>query len=197
MEYFNDLLQPWRRVSRGEFVLALTVLSAPGMVMLLAGMMESGSSLIGPLLDAKAMVSQAQSGDMAALQQLTQQLTGSTSSGAATSGVTPAALPLNLGELVNSLCLLLLTPFVRGRLLDMGYTAKAAMVLALVVQLSVLAGAFAAVAQREILPFGWLFGLLTLVGYTWLTIRGGKPRKPVHERAFHGTKPTHDDYPTF
>jgi len=194
MEYFNDLLQPWRRVSRGEFVFALTVLSAPGMVMMLGGMMESGSSLIGPLLDAKAMVSQAQSGDMAALQQLTQQLTGPSST---STGVTPAALPLNLGELVNSLCLLLLTPFIRGRLLDMGYTAKAAMVLALVVQLSVLAGAFAAVAQREILPYGWLFGLLTLVGYTWLTIRGGKPRKPVHERAFHGTKPKHDDYPTF
>lgn len=194
MEYFNDLLQPWRRVSRAEFVLALTVLSAPGMVMMLAGMMESGSSLIGPLLNAKAMVNQAQSGDMAALQQLAQQLSGP---GSSSSGVTPAALPLNLGGLVNSLCLLLLTPFVRGRLLDIGYTAKAAMVLALVVQLSVLAGAFAAVAQREILPFGWLFGLITLVGYTWLTIRGGKPRKPVHERAFHGTRPTHDDYPTF
>lgn len=195
MEYLNGLLQPWRRVPRAEFVVALTVLSAPGLMMLLGGMAEGGSSLLGPLLEARAAIGQAQQGNVGAVQQLL----ASAQSGINTSPGMPLAdsHPINLAGLLDSLCLLLLTPFVRGRWLDLGASAKAATILALVVQLSILGNALAAVAGQPVLPYGWALSLLTLAGYTWLASRGGKPRKAVHERVFHGMKQPDDDYPRF
>jgi hypothetical protein len=195
MEYLNGLLQPWRRVPRVEFAVALTVLSAPGLIMLLGGMAEGGSSLLGPLLAAREAVGQAQQGNLAAVQQLLAQ--AQTATNAAPGAPVADANPINVAGLLDSLCLLLLTPFVRGRWLDMGYSAKAATVLTLVVQVSIFGNALAAVAGQALLPYGWLWGLLTLVGYTWLASRAGKPRKAVHERVFHGMKQADDDFPRF
>ncbi len=193
MEYFNDLLQPWRRVSRPEFVVALTLLSAPGVVLSLSGMMTSASSLLGPLLALQDTLYQTQPETMANLQQLAQQITPSTNASPISTPM--SGPPLHLGSLIDNLCLLLLTPFVRGRWLSLGYAPRTAILLTLGVQLSVLHGAILALTGTALLPLSQLWGVFTLLGYMWLSVRGGAPKKPVHERMFHATRGLYDDSP--
>jgi hypothetical protein len=166
-EYVLGLLAPWRRVGRAEFSLAVGVLSLPGLIMMLMGTLAAGATWLGPL---QPLLSTS-TPDAAALERLLQQLQ--------TSQLMlnhEAAIGLDIPAFFSAMCLLLATPFCRGRLLEMGYSPRVAVVMSLLMQLSVLNSAIAAVAGAGPLPYAAAFGLLTLVGYTWLAIRPGKPR---------------------
>jgi hypothetical protein len=195
LEYLHGLLQPWRRVNRAEFIGALTVLSLPGLLLFLNGMVAGGAGILGPLLDLPNILAMAQPGPAGALHAL-QQLSGAD---AADTQAAVVALPLDFASLLNGLCLLLLTPYLRGRLLDMGHSARASMAMGWAIQLSVLNATWQALTDQNLLPWAWAFGLFTALAYLWLGLRGSQARtrltKAVHGQASRAKFTTDDDYP--
>jgi hypothetical protein len=173
MEYVGGLFAPWRRVNRTEFVLALTLLTLPGLLMQVTGMMESASGWLNTLGQLRESFNAAQSGGPAMLQTLGDQV--SQIAGAPQA----VAKTANVPGLINAVCLLMLFPFIRGRLLDGGQSAKMATFFTLLLQVSVINDAMAALAGTGSgpLPYGFVFGLMTFMGYTVLSLRGSRARR--------------------
>jgi hypothetical protein len=173
VEYMGGLFAPWRRVNRTEFVVALTLLTLPGLVMQVTGMMENASGWLNTLGQLRESVNAAQSGGPVILSNLIGQVTDMAH--------TPQAVAktANMPGLINAVCLLLLFPFIRGRLLDIGQSAKVATILTLLLQISVVNDAMAALAgsTQGPLPLGLLFGVITVIGYTVLSLRGSRARR--------------------
>jgi hypothetical protein len=195
LEYLHGLLQPWRRVNRAEFIGALTVLSLPGLLLFLNGMVTGGAGILGPVLDLSNTLTMGQPGPVGALNTL-QQLSGA---GPAGTQATAVGVPFDFASLLNGLCLLLLTPYLRGRLLDMGYSARASMGGGWAIQLSVLNTTLQALTEQNLLPWAWFFGLFTALAYLWLSLRGSqartRPIKAVHGPASRAKLTPDDDYP--
>ncbi len=159
--------------------------------MLVTGVAGSGVGFLAPLMNLKTQLGAAQTADPAALTAMLGQLQ------APVAATSTTVAPFNMAGLVNGLCLLLLTPYIRGRLLDMGYAAATAAIVAWVLQVSVLHDTFTALTDFKFLPMAWLFSFATMLGYFWLTLRGSQSKKPVHERLFKATPAANDDFPKF
>ena len=175
-EYLAAVWAPWRRVNRTEFNLALLLLSLPGLLLSVFGGMDSAAGLFGTLGNlSNAMQGGGGVGDLEAMHRMVSSL-NSTVAGAAAPAATAVAAPLNIGALLGNVLLFLALPFVRGRLLDIGYGSRTAMVGALLIQLSVLDGVLAVFGGKGLLPLGWVFGLLTFVSYFYLSLKAAAPR---------------------
>lgn len=192
LDYLNSLLQPWRRVPRMEFVIALTILSLPGLVLMLGGLLEGGSGMFGPLLAAREALQGAVPTGLPQAGTLLPTLTGPAAPSTALANTVPH--PFDATALVNALCLLLVTPYVRGRLLDLGWAGSAISMGVLLLQASVLVDAAQALAGFT-LPYGWVLQGLTMVGYLALSILGSRARPPVHTRMFQPNRADPDDFP--
>jgi hypothetical protein len=184
-DYLIGLMAPWRRINRIEFLAALTVLSLPGFIMLLMGIMDSVGGWAG---HAQTMAQSVQGGGLDGLL--------NTARGGGVPAEPTVSAVMTLPALINGLFLLLMYPFVRGRLLDRGINLRAATLLAVVVQLSVLNDILAALvgAPRGPLPFGVAFGMLTFVAYLALSFGASRARK-THEKGPSRHSQLNDDFP--
>jgi hypothetical protein len=167
-EYITSLLSPWRRVARAEFNIAMTLLSLPGFMLSLMGMMSSGGNMFSSL----SGLAKGFQGGQGGLEGLVNTL------GAPIVSATPvvAGPMVDVGGLLNGLLMLLFTPFVRGRLLDMGISSRNALILAFLVQASVLNGTIQSLTGAGVLPYGLAFGLLTFVAWGVLAVKASKAR---------------------
>jgi hypothetical protein len=186
-EYIGSLMAPWRRINRIEFALALSILSAPGVILMALGFMHSTSGVMSGF---QALNHFAQGGEIGSIETIINHAKGAVAPAAT------AAPQVNLPALLNALCLLILYPFVRGRFLDMGYALRRATLLAVVVQISVLNDVLAAMvgAGNGPLPMAWAFGILTFVAYVGLTVAGSRARK-MHDRGPSKHSQLDDDFP--
>jgi hypothetical protein len=184
LDYITGLTAPWRRINRLEFIMALTVLSAPGLVMMMLGMMENMGGWIGGAQD---MTHSIKTGGV---DHLVNSLRGV---GVATAA--PKAV-MDLPALINGLFMLLLYPFVRGRLLDRGLSLRVATILAVVIQLSVLNDVLAALvgAAHGPIPFGMALSALTFIAYIALSFGGSRARK-AHDKGPSRHSQLDDDFP--
>lgn len=184
-DYITGLTAPWRRINRLEFIIALTVLSAPGFLMMMLGMMDSLGGWMG---SAQSMGQSLKAGGIDHLV--------NTVRGVGAPADAPVKAMMDMPALINGLFMLLLYPFVRGRLLDRGLSLRVSTLLAVLIQLSVFNEVLAALvgAQRGPLPFGMAFGALTFVAYLALSFGASRARK-AYDKGPSRHSQLDDDFP--
>lgn len=184
-EYVGGLMAPWRRINRMEFVAALTVLSLPGFLMMMLGAMDGLGGWMGAAQDMGQSVTNGGIDNLV-----------NTVRGVGVPAETPTAQMMNLPGVINGLFLMMMYPFVRGRLLDRGYSVRIATIVAAVVQVSVLNDILAAFvgAKNGPVPFGMALGMLTFLAYTLLSFGGSRARK-VYDKGPSRHSQLDDDFP--
>lgn len=164
-DFLGWYLAPWTRVDRKGFNTALLIASVPGLLLMFVGFGDMTSSVLGGLGQLKDLGS---GGDP---MQMVNGLEGMLAP-------QPAGnVPFDWSGLINGLCFVALIPFCRMRLRDMGWFGWQEVVWTVVLNASVVAGMVEVVTGRDVLPWGWLFGLLNFGGYLWLAMAKGKVRE--------------------
>ncbi len=144
--FLDWYLAPWRRISRGGFATALTLVTLPGLFVMIFGWGGSAGHYLSPLLDMMA------GGDpLVALNGLM----------AAGTGAEPA-FTVDWTGVMNSLLLLALVPLCRMRLRDMGWYGWQEMVLTAVFNVSVAGGLVECLTGYNPLPWALAWGLPSL-----------------------------------
>lgn len=179
-EFLDWYLAPWRRIGRVEFGAFLAAVSVPGFILMIFGFADGLSGWLAPLAGLMDVGKQVSGGGEAGLDAL-QGLAGQLQAGSSGVSDTPAATPFDWSGLVNNLLLIMLIPLCRMRLRDMGKVGKKEWVMTALFNVGPV-DAFLQVFGLDIVPLGWLFGLLNFGGYTWLCIAASAPRVPAHER---------------
>ncbi len=169
---------PWRTTGRKEFGIGLTLVTLPGLFLMVFGWGNTMGSYLAPVMGvlADGISPEALMQGMAALQ----------------SDAAPAGFTIDWTGVVNGLLLLALIPLVRMRLRDMGWFGWREVVLTAVLNVSVAAGVVYSLTGYDLLPLGFMWGVINFAGYAWLMLAKGKPRGRVQERTNYDKPVIHD-----